>query len=116
MENRIGRRGAALLAMGAAIGALALPSAASAAVPRGEYACYGETATYIGTLKVKSTEKYSYLGENGKYRFKSGPKVLRFKSGALKPWVGKLLKADGKPMIELTTDEAGGQIVNCYKS
>jgi hypothetical protein len=89
-------------------------ASAPAAVPQKSYGCYGEAGTYISTLKIKSASKYSYLGEGGKYEFKSGPKVLHFKSGALKPWVGKLVKSDGDPAIELTTDKAGGQIVNCY--
>ena len=89
-------------------------SSAGAAVPQKSYGCYGEAGTYISTLKIKSDSKYSDLGDGGKYEFKNGPKVLHFKSGAPKPWVGKLYKSDGDPAIELTTDKAGGQIVNCY--
>ena len=96
------------------LAAMALPGGATAGVPEQKYACYGEAGTYISTLKVKSATKYSYLGDGGKYEFKKGPKVLHFKSGPLKPWVGKLYKSDGDPAIELTTDKAGGQIVNCY--
>lgn len=107
----IGRPGAAVVAVGLA---LALPAGAGAGVPKQDYACYGETSTYIGTLKIKSATKYDYLGAGGKYKFKAGPKVLKFKTGPLKPWVGKLLKVGGDPVIKLVTDKAGGQAVDCY--
>jgi hypothetical protein len=91
-----------------------LSAGASAAVPETKYACYGEGSIFISSLKVKSETKYNYLGDNGKYEFKKAGKVLHFKSGPLKPWVGHLYKSAGDPAIELTTDKAGGQIVQCY--
>lgn len=114
MGRGVGVRGVAAAVVVA--GALALPATASAGVPKGDYGCYGEAGTYISTLKIKSSSKYSYLGKGGKYEFKSGPKVLKFTSGALKPWVGKLLKTSDGPEIKLTTDQAGGQTVNCLQS
>jgi hypothetical protein len=113
MSGRSQRRRTAAIAIVAGT-AFAVPGTAAAGVPKGSYGCYGETSSYIGTLKIKSSTRYSYLGENGEYRFKAGPKVLKFKSGALESWVGKLLKADGEPVIKLVTDEAGGQSVDCY--
>ena len=101
--------------LGVIVAGLVLSAPASGSgVPHKDYACYGEGNIYISTLEIKSDTKYAYVSDGGKYDFKSGPKVLHFESGPLKKWVGKLLKnGDGK-FIKLTTDQSGGQTVNCY--
>ena len=100
-----------------ASGALAifalLPASAWAGVAQKEYACYGESNTYIATLQIKSATKYSYLGESGKYQYHSGGKVLEFTKGPLVKWVGHYYKLSGAPAIDIITKQAGGQTVNC---
>ena len=108
------RKSRPLFVVAAAVAALALPASASAGLPQKSYACYGVGNIYISTLKVKSSDSYSYLGDNGKYKFHSDSKTISFKSGALKPWNGKLFKDPSGPWIKLTTDKHGGQTVNCY--
>ena len=105
--------GKSLAAVVAAISAsLVLAVPAGAGVPKKDYACYGEAGTYVATLEIKSATKYRYLGKGGKYR--ANGKVLKFKKGPLKKWVGKGTRSNGQPSIKLVTDQRGGQTVNCY--
>jgi hypothetical protein len=108
------RKSRPLFIVAAVASALALPASASAGLPQKSYACYGVGNIYISTLKVKSSSSYSYLGDNGKYKFHSGSKAISFTSGALKPWAGRLFSSDDGPWVKLTTDKHGGQTVNCY--
>ena len=112
-EESVGKVRSSIRILVPTIGAvLCLSPAASAAVPKKDYACYGEAGTYIATLEIKTATKYRYLGDGGKYRVKG--RVLTFRSGPLKKWVGRTFKASGDPAIKLVTKQAGGQTVNCY--
>lgn len=105
-------RMATTLAVGLAAFLLIAPATAESRVPQKDYACYGATNTYIGTLKITSRSTYKYFGK-GRYRSLAHGGI-RFRTGSLRKWVGRVDRSGSSPSIILATRQGGGLTVNCY--
>ena len=93
---------------------VALAAPASAAVPKGTYECpnAGLTFTLKGHHKYEATR--GPLSDKGKWTSKGNK--IRFKTGPMEPYKGKVRGASGdSPVIVLTFASGGGEFDKCPK-